>query len=404
MCRASARPVASPWLFGRLLALLAILSTPLAAWLLQAWGGTGMVLAAPLADAPTTYEAEPQPDEASPGTDRYQFQVRPGATLWDVAHEALPGVVLEDGDQRAVDLIQAAFQDANPGRGPNDVRLGDTFVLEVPAGTFVTETYSTPDRGRTIEYVSFQGDTLTHYRADPGLVYRQVSAIDPNRARVLLRAGTSVPAVDLAKRTFQVDPPDFIEVRTVRGTLGDNPPALDVNLQQPYLDQFRNYRDQAVSVDQNDEGMQVYHFDPDDDSVPFAVVEDAIGDEWEPGNFPRIARREFYRDGTVKRYILTQPGDLLAALVKPENKRWATLLPAWATWTDGQAQQLKPFAPAVNEVGSLLPGRILVLVHQPKPNPGTGAECLGIPVGLAATAGIFGEWWRRRRRAEPCDE
>src|SRR5581483_2608838 len=101
----------------------------------------------PLADAPSTYEAEPQPDEASPGTDRYEFQVRPGATLWDVAHEALPGVVLEDGDQRAVDLIQTAFQDANPGRGPNDVRLGDTFVLEVPAGTFVTESYSTPDRG-----------------------------------------------------------------------------------------------------------------------------------------------------------------------------------------------------------------------------------------------------------------
>ena len=99
--------------------------------------------------------------------------------------------MLEDGDQRAVDLITAAFQDTNPGRPLNDVRLGDQFVLEVPASTFVTATLGTPDRGRTIEYVSFQGDTLTQFRADPALVYRQVSAKNPSRARVLLRAGTS---------------------------------------------------------------------------------------------------------------------------------------------------------------------------------------------------------------------
>jgi hypothetical protein len=284
------------------------------------------------------------------------------------------------------------------------VRLGDEFVLEVPAGTFVTASLSTPDRGRTVEYVSFQGDTLTQFRADPALVFRQVTAKNPNRARVLLRAGTSVPAVEVAKRVFQVDPPDFIEVRTVRGTFSENPPAIDVNLEQPYLDPFRNYRDQAVSVEPDEEGMQVYRFDPDDESNPFLVVEDAIGDEWEPANFPRIARREFYRDGTVKRYILTQPGDLLAALVKPENRRWATLLPAWSSWTDGEVQQLKPFAPAVNDVGSLLPGRILVLVHQPKGEPGKGVECLGVPVGLAATAGIVGEWCRRRRRGEPPEE
>jgi hypothetical protein len=404
MCRASAGSFATPRLLGHGLAVVAIIFTPLLAWLSQAWSDASPARAAPLADAPSTYEAEPQPDEAPPGADRYLFHVRPGASLWDIAHEALPGVVLEDGDQRAVDLITAAFQEAYPGRAANDVRLGDEFVLEVPAGTFVTASLSTPDRGRTVEYVSFQGDTLTQFRADPALVFRQVTAKNPNRARVLLRAGTSVPAVEVAKRVFQVDPPDFIEVRTVRGTFSENPPAIDVNLEQPYLDPFRNYRDQAVSVEPDEEGMQVYRFDPDDESNPFLVVEDAIGDEWEPANFPRIARREFYRDGTVKRYILTQPGDLLAALVKPENRRWATLLPAWSSWTDGEVQQLKPFAPAVNDVGSLLPGRILVLVHQPKGEPGKGVECLGVPVGLAATAGIVGEWWRRRRRGEPPEE
>jgi hypothetical protein len=398
MCRARACPGASSRFVSLGLAALAIIFTPLLAWLLQTWTGAVPALAAPLADAPSTYGAESQSDEASPGVERYVFQVRPGASLWDIAHEALPGVVLEDGDQRAVDLITAAFQQAYPGRPSNDVRLGDRFMLEVPAGTFVTESLSTPDRGRTVEYVSFEGDTLTHFRADPALVYRRVSASNPSRARVLLRAGTSVPAVEVAKRAFQVDPPDFIEVRTVRGTLGETPPAIEVNLERPYLDPFRNHRDKAISVDPDEEGMQVYRFDPEDESIPFLVVEDAIGDEWEPGNFPRIARREFFRDGTVKRYILTQPGDLLAALVKPDNKRWATLLPGWSSWTDGQAQQLRPFAPAVNEVGSLLPGRILVLVHQGKTDPPRGAECLGVPVGLAATAGVVSEWWRRRRR------
>src|SRR5579885_2395253 len=117
MSRASARAVASPQIVGPRLAVAALLFTPLLGWLFQAWSGVSPALAAPLADAPSTYEAEPQPDDA---------------------------------------------------------RLGDTFVLEVPAGTFVTQSLSTPDRGRTVEYVSFQGDTLTHFRADPALVYRQV--------------------------------------------------------------------------------------------------------------------------------------------------------------------------------------------------------------------------------------
>ncbi len=102
----------------------------------------------------------------------------------------------------------------------------------------------------------------------------------------------------------------------------------------------------------------------------------------------------------MKRYMITQPGQVLSALAKPENKRWATLLPSWSVWTEGQPERLDPFAPAVNELGSLIPGRILVLVHRPKPVDamGRGLDCFGVPVGLAATAGLAGEWWRRRRR------
>ena len=206
-----------------------------------------------------------------------------------------------------------------------------------------------------------------------------MSAKNPSRARVLLRAGTSVPAAEVAKRVFQVDAPDFVEVRTVRGTLGENLPAIDVNLDLPDPDPFRNYRDQAISVDTDEDGMQVYRFDPDDESIPYLVVEDAIGDQAEPGDFPRCRAARVLPRRHGEAVHSTQPGDLLAALVKPENKRWATLLPGWSSWTDGQAQQLKPFAPAVNEVGSLLPGRILVLLHQPKPNRGRALSAWACP-------------------------
>ena len=54
----------------------------------------------------------------------------------------------------------------------------------------------------------------------------------------------------------------------------------------------------------------------------------------------------------------------------------------------------------MNDLGSLIPGRLLVLVHQPKAVDamGRGLECFGVPIGLAATAGLANEWWRRRRR------
>src|SRR3712207_7372059 len=55
-----------------------------------------------------------------------------------------------------------------------------------------------------------------------------------------------------------------------------------------------------------EDGLTRYVFDPEDPEIPFVAVEDAIGDEWDAANFPRIARNEYYRDGTVKRYLLTQ--------------------------------------------------------------------------------------------------
>lgn len=362
------------------------------------WPGSGNVArAAPLAQSPRAYEATLLPEPGPGGTDRYTVRVRPGATLWDIATEGLPQIVLEQGAGAALDVVQQSFFQAFPGRQPHDVRLDDEFTLEVPAGTFVTASLTTPDRGRTIEYTSFRGDTLIEYRADPALVFRYVAAREPSRARVLLRAGTRTPAVDIARRAYQIDPPDYLQVRRVRAALAEDPPVLTIDLERPYLDPFRNYRDLAVAVEPSEEGLQLYRFDPEDENVPFLAVEDAIGDEWDPANFPRVARREYYRDGTIKRYLLTQPGDVLAVLARPNNSHWASITQAWSAWTDGEVEPLPPFAPAVNEVGSLLPGRLLVLVHRPRPTPGPATECLGIPLGLAATAGLARAWRRRCR-------
>jgi hypothetical protein len=387
-----------PW---RLLALALLPLLALGALLAAPPGrAQARLTAAPdwLAQAPRAYEIEALPDSTQ-GLDQYRVKVRPGSTLWDIATEALPRLVVDEGHGRALEVLEASFKKTFPDRAPNDVRLEDTFTLEVPDGTFVTASLNTIERGRVIEYVAFNGDKLTEYLADPALVYRFVRAADPQREQVLVRPGTNVPAVEIAKRVYQTNAPDFLQVRHIRGGLGDKP-VVEVDLRRPYLDQFRNFRDRAVSVEPAEDGLQRYVFDPEDEEIPFVAVEDAIGDEWDPGNFPRLARNEFYRDGTVKRYLLSQPGEVLSALARPDNRRWATLLPSWSVWTEGQPERLNPFAPAVNELGSLIPGRLLVLVHQPKPIDamGRGVECFGVPLGLAATAGLAHEWWRRRRQ------
>ena len=355
--------------------------------------------AGPLADPPRTYEAEAPDKTAAEGVDRYALRVRPRASLWDIATEALPLLALEEGNARALELVESSFKKTYPNRPANDVRLNDAFVLEVPDGTFVTAEVAAGPGNRTLEYTSFDGDTLTEYRADPALTYRLVSAAAPWRERVMLRPGSSVLAVDIARRAYDTNPPDFMQVRAIRAALGESPPLVEVDRRQPHVDKFRNYRDRAVSVEPAEGSLQLYRFDPADEDNPFLAVEDAIGDEWDAGNFPRVARREYYRDGSVKRYVLTQPGDLLSSLNKPDSKHWASILPNWSAWNEGQVERLAPFAPAVNEVGSLLPGRLLVLVHQPKPPEASrGMDCLGIPLGLAATAGLAGRWWQRRRR------
>jgi len=151
------------------------------------------------------------------------------------------------------------------------------------------------------------------------VVYRLFRKEEPAVAEVLLSDFAYGRAVDMARQIYQVDPPDFIQVRSVRAALLDNVSRLKIDTRRKYLDEFRNYRDRATRTEQGEEGLTIYHFDPNDPDVPFIRVEDAVGDEWDAGNFPTVFRIEYFKDGTVKTYRMVQPGDLLAVLNKPRS-------------------------------------------------------------------------------------
>src|SRR3712207_4910003 len=138
---------------------------------------------APLANT-STYEAAPVERPAGANVDAYRLSVEPGSTLWDIAVEALPALVLEAGHERAVELVAASFQKSNPGRGPGDVRLDDEFTLEVPPGTFVTASVAPRAGGRETEYTSFKGDKLTTFRNDAAVSYIYLGAARSEERRV----------------------------------------------------------------------------------------------------------------------------------------------------------------------------------------------------------------------------
>jgi len=339
-------------------------------------------------------------DEAR-GVDRYGITLGSGGSLWDIGFNRLPLIALDQGEQRVVELVEQAFRAQYPARGPNEVRVGDSFVLEVPAGTFVARTITR--EGDRVTFESFGGDRLTTFPRDPVVAYRLRRAADPDHAEVLINGGQA-NVVDETKRVYDVDTPDFLQVRTVRGALLERQAKLTIDLAKKYLDEFRNYRDRAARVEDGANGLKAYSFDRDADDVPYLRVEDGVGDETDPGNFPRVFRIAYHRDGTIRRYIVTETGDAIGTLARPDNAAWARILPQHQEWLPGQAEALPPFTPAISGAGALLPGRILVLTHrprvaQPSPRPagsraGSGADCLGLPLGLLLAGGA----WAARAR------
>ena len=126
-----------------------------------------------------------------------------------------------------------------------------------------------------------------------------------------------------------------------------------------------------------------------------------MGEEVDPGAFPRDLRLAYYRDGSVRRLLVTEPGDAISQFNRPDTERWQKLLPKIKAWEAGLVEPLAPFTPAVNQTGQLIPGRLLVLHFEPRvaaaattakatpPAAGGGLTCLGVPLavllsGLAA--------------------
>jgi hypothetical protein len=339
--------------------------------------------------------------------ERYEVTLGRGATLWDLAQSVLPLLALDKGDQQAYQTVLTSFQQTFPSRSPNALQPGDSFVLEVPVGTFVSQ--QSGREGRNMTYSSYQGDQLTVYPRGSPLLYRLVRHDQPDEAEVHLAGQTGSP-VDLARAIYGVDTPDFVQVRVVRAALSDPSQPIVVDQNHPYLDDFRNYRDQATSVNTGSDGMQVYQFAADDQANPFERVEDVIGDATDPGAFPQLVRLAFYRDGSVRKYMITQPGDSLSPLNLPDTARWHQVLPDVVDWQTGTVEPLPPFSPAVNQDGALLPDRILVLHFVPQPRESatastpsaSGLSCAGVPVAIVVVGALCTRKRRSRDRAGGC--
>jgi hypothetical protein len=362
------------------------------------------ILGAPIASAQAATSVTPMGPDAGQGIDRYQIVVGRGSSLWEIAVNHLPLTALEQGDAKAVEMVEQAWRQQFAERGNTGVQPEDAFVLEVGSGTFVSKSFRRePDR---LIYESFRGDRLTTFPRDSTIGYRLQRADSPDRAEVLIHGGQA-DAVEEARRVYDVSAPDFLQVRAIRGALQERTSKLTIDTNKKYLDDFRMHRDRAVRVEETPEGMRAYWFDRDQLDIPYVRVDDAVGDETDPARFPRLFRVAYHRDGTIRKYLITEAGDSVGALGRPEDASWTRVLPTWQQWQPGQPEALPPFTPAISGAGSLLPGRILVVAFRPRvtqgsPQPvsasgrGSGIDCLGVPLGLLLAAGVVlgarGHW------------
>jgi hypothetical protein len=218
--------------------------------------------------------------------------------------------------------------------------------------------------------------------------------------------GGQTDPVEEAKKIYDVPDPDFLQVRTVRGALTERTSKIMVDPNRRYLDEFRAIRDKAIRTEDTAEGLKAYYFDAKDQDVPFVRVDDNVGDQTDPATFTRVFRIAFYKDGTIRKYLITEAGDSTGALSKPDSEVWQQTLPTWKEWLPGQAEALAPFAPAIASSGSLQPGRILVLMFRPRVTPpapakpaaaagGSGLSCAGLPLGMILLGGVLVSKTRR---------
>ena len=109
--------------------------------------------------------------EQDTGIDRYGVSASWGATFFGMAVDTMP---LMPAD-KAMAILLDAFGKAYPDRRQGDIRPGDSFEFQVPAGTLVGVQWRQVQGGK--EFRSFQGDRAVIY-TDPSipLEYRIVRA------------------------------------------------------------------------------------------------------------------------------------------------------------------------------------------------------------------------------------
>ncbi|MCC7371095.1 MAG: hypothetical protein IT306_21955 [Chloroflexi bacterium] len=360
-----------------------------------------------VASAQGAYEITPLGNDPARRVDRYQITLGQGASLWDLGFNRLPMIAIEQGDQKVIELIEQGFKAAYPDREAGLVKPGDLFVLEVPAGTFVSKTVTrTAGPPERVQFESYSGDQLTTFPKDPIVQYRLTRAASPDQVEVQIQGGQS-DAVEEAKKIYDVPDPDFLQVRTIRGALAERTAKITVDANRRYLDEFRAVRGRATRTEETLQGLRAYYFD--DPTIPFVRVDDTVGDQTDPANFTRTFRIAYHRDGTVRKYVITEAGDSTGALGRPESEVWRRTLPAWQEWLPGTPEALPPFAPAIASSGALQPGRILVLAFRPRivqasPRPtggssaagGSGLTCAGVPIGMVLFGGVVVAGYRKR--------
>ena len=337
-------------------------------------------------------------------TDRYEFTLRPGATLFEIATESLPMLAAKD----ALDLVEQGYMAAYPNRNPNQIAIGDTFSIQVPQGTFVSRTADyKPDVN---EFVSFGGDRLSWYGLYAPIRYRLVKAANPDKVLVDLNPGPDVQPTELARLVWGWDQsnfqPDFLQMGEVAGYAGNQERIVEVDVHKRYMDPLRNYQNRAIKVEDGPDGARVYSFDPADPDIPFFRVEDRINGQFDVYQFPNgILRTTYLKTGHVQQIRMTSFGEFLRVVNRPQHSDWSALYAEWeqyvnpvpTSWAEGQPGDLDPFPSAKrrNSYFTLEGDRLMMLSYDPRP-PVSELVCLGRPLVVFGGLLVGAVAWRKR--------
>jgi hypothetical protein len=339
---------------------------------------------------------------------QYKVTINAGGAPSLVAASKLTPLFRVDG-QDAVSYVSAAYFQSNPGRTPNSIQPGDSFLLTLPADTFVVRWQQNLEEhlahhGYLTEYVSERGDRLRYYLTDPFPLRFELLAVDaPERAVIqfhpdlsfMLQTGKTDPT-RLAKLVYRVEEPDIFQVERMRKlatTLKDGVPAsMEVDRTRQFLDPVREAMTRAERLEPVAEPERAHltrAIVPAEADLPFLAVEDSLGTRTSLADVEagRVFRIEYGRDGTVRVSYQTGPEDAMGKrdpYLLRENERWEALYRRLSAqrerdlpikWGPAEPADLDPFPTARDPLARsqdpkrqydyLAPGRVIVLTFRP---------------------------------------